>query len=385
MTGLFINSKVPTIYNGQYFGNGSLYKAGTFQKTYQQAHLFVEDDIHWNNIKASFGVRADYDESNNNLNIAPRSRFNYMPFHNNALQLTTGWNRYYSAPTYMTDLRHALMGLDFIISREDQNSEWTEQQNYNVSATRKSDLKTPYADEFVLGAIGQYKNTNIALKWVNRQYKDEISRDRSSISVGGGFNRSFEYGNHGYGKNDTVTLGIDTIEPIEFKGTHHNLGLAVNYSQTFRGTPDYSEDYSETDMEKLVSFNGKIIHYADRPASNFNQPITARVKWDMQFDHLPLTISNFFSYKDSYEQVLSSNDKVIHEGVKLDTYVLQDVKPRFSWDMRASYEHKIDKEKSAIFGVTINNLTNRNNLFVAGSKLYSEVGRQVVADVSFKF
>ena len=138
-------------------------------------------------------------------------------------------------------------------------------------------------------------------------------------------------------------------------------------------------------MEELVSYNGKIIHYSDRPASNFNQPITARIKWDMHFDHLPLTISNFFSYKDSFEQVLSSNDKVIHEGVKLDTYVLQDVKPRFSWDMRTTYEHKINKAHSAIFGLTINNLTNRNNLYVAGSKLYSEIGRQVVADVTFKF
>lgn len=385
VTGTFINSKVPTIYNGQYFANGSLYKAGTFQGTYQQAYLFAEDDIHWKNIKARFGVRADYDESNHNLNIAPRTRFSYMPFHNDALQLTAGWNRYYSAPTYMTDLRQALMGLDFKISREDQNAEWTEKQNYNVSATRKSDLKTPYADEIIVGASSQYKNTNIALKWVNRQYKDEISRDRSSISVGGGFNRSFEYGNHGYGKNDTVTLGIETIEPIQFKGMHHDLGLALNYSQTFRGTPDYTDDYNEVDMEELVSFNGKIIHYADRPASNFNQPITARVKWDMHFDDLPLTISNFFSYKDSYAQVLSSNEKVIHEGTKLDTYALQDVKPRFSWDMRATYEHKINQDQSTIFGLSINNLTNRNNLYVAGSKLYSEVGRQVVADVSFKF
>lgn len=384
-TSTFINAKVPTIYNGQYFGSGSLYKAGTFQGTYQQAYLFAEDDIHWNKLKARFGVRADYDQSNNNLNIAPRTRFSYQPFYNPTLELTTGWNRYYSAPTYITDLRQALMGLDFKISREDQNAAWTEQQNYNVSATRKSDLKTPYADEFILGVASHYKNTNIALKWVNRQYKDEISRNRSSISVGGGFNRSFEFGNNGYGKNNTVTLGIDTLEPLQFKATHHNLGLAINYSQTFRGTPDYTEDYNEADMEELVSYNGKIIHYADRPASNFNQPITARIKWDMHFDHLPLTISNFFSYKDSFEQVLSSNDKVIHEGVKLDTYVLQDVKPRFSWDMRTTYEHKINKDHSAIFGLTINNLTNRNNLYVAGSKLYSEIGRQVVADVTFKF
>ena len=384
-TGVFTSSKVPTIFNGQYFRKGSLYKAGTFKKTYQQAYIYAEDDIHWKNVKARFGVRADYDESNNQLNIAPRTHFSYLPFHNETMELTAGWNRYYSAPTYATDLSQALMDLDLSISREDQNSAWTEKQNYNTNATRKSDLKTPYADELILGVASQYKNTNIALKWVNRQYKDEISRDRSNISVGGGFNRSFEYANSGYGKNDTVTLGINTVEPLKFMGSQHELGLAVNYSQSFRGTPDYTEDYTEANMEELVSFNGKIIPYADRPASNFNQPITARVKWDMHFDHLPLTISNFFSYKDTYEQVLSSSDKVIHDGTKLDTYVIQDVKPRFSWDMRTSYEWKIAKDYSAIFGLTVNNLTNRNNLYVSGSKLYSEIGRQFVADVTFKF
>ena len=43
------------------------------------------------------------------------------------------------------------------------------------------------------------------------------------------------------------------------------------------------------------------------------------------------------------------------------------------------------KDYSMIFGLTINNITNQNNLYASGNKQYSEIGRQFIADVSFKF
>ncbi|WP_257221555.1 hypothetical protein [Acinetobacter sp. YH12145] len=385
-TAPFINNKVPTVFQGQYFKKGSLYRAGEFNKKYQQASIYVEDDIRWNNIRARLGLRADYDESNNHLNFAPRTNISYKPFSNDTLTLVSGWNRYYSAPTYMTDLRQSLSDLNFEVTRADQNSQWIESESSGSQDTRKKNLKTPYADEFVIGLSSEFKNAYFALKWVNRQYKDEISRNKTSIPHNG-FNFSYEYGNSGYGENDTVTFELETLEPLEFLGTQHNLGLAVNYTDSYRSTPDYTENLTEEDLYKLISYDGKIMHFGDKPASNYNQPITARFTWDIGFDAVPVKISNFFSYKDTYEQVLtaSSADKVIHDGVKIDTYTLQDVKPRFSWDMRTTYDWKISKDYSAVLGLTINNITNRNNLYVSGSKLYSEIGRQFIADVTFKF
>ncbi|MEK5773047.1 hypothetical protein VXE29_21155, partial [Acinetobacter variabilis] len=72
-TAVFLNNKVPTVFDGQYFKKGNVYKAGSFAGQYHQAALYLEDNIHWNNLNARLGVRADYDESNNNLNFAPRS------------------------------------------------------------------------------------------------------------------------------------------------------------------------------------------------------------------------------------------------------------------------------------------------------------------------
>ena len=372
-------------YQGQYFKRGSLYKAGTFAGDYNQISAYIEDEMQWDKVQLRLGVRADYDESNDNLNIAPRTRLSIQPFAKPHVNITTGWNRYYSAPTYITDLQTALTELDYSIERTDPYAAWTETRNHSANATRRQDLKTPYADEFVLGLGAQYKNAEFLLKWVNRQYEDEITRNRSDISAGGIFVYSYEYGNSGYGKNDTVSLEIGTLQPLVFKNSRHDLALAINYSDSYRGTQDYTENLKEQDVLKLISYNGDIIKLGDRPASNYNQPLTARVLWDIRFDHLPLRINNFFQYKDTYEQVLSSANKVVYEGQKLDTYTLTDVKPRFSWDIQTQYDLKLSKDYDLILGLTVNNVTDRNNLYVSGSKLYSEIGRQFIADLTFKF
>lgn len=371
-------------FNGQYFKSGSLYKVGEFSGTYQQISAYIEDEMQWKNLKTRFGVRVDYDEANKNLNFAPRSNISYQPFGNHALTFVSGWSRYYSAPTYITDLHQSLTNFDFSIDRKDQNSPWIESPNSNAASTRRKDLKTPYADEFVLGISGEYKNTWAALKWVNRQYKDEVSRNKTDIPAYG-FNYSYEFGNNGYGKNDSVTLEIGNIHPLKFKSSNHDLTLAINYSDTSRGTPDYTSNYIEDTVQRLISYNGEIISYADRPAENYNKPMTARLTWDIGFDTLPLHITNFIRYTNSYDRSISSANKVIHDGVKLDTYTFETIKPSFSWDIKGIYDIKIAKDYAVALGLTINNLTDRNNQFASNGKLYSEIGRQFIADITFKF
>ena len=68
-----------------------------------------------------------------------------------------------------------------------------------------------------------------------------------------------------------------------------------------------------------------------------------------------------------------------------------EIKPKFTWDMRTTYDWKISKDLNAIFGLTINNVTNRTNTYTTKSTIASkprvmtEIGRQFIADVTFKF
>ena len=60
----------------------------------------------------------------------------------------------------------------------------------------------------------------------------------------------------------------------------------------------------------------------------------------------------------------------------------------FTWDIRTTYSLPIGKNNQLILGLTVNNVTNRLNTYkstAASSILYSEPGRQFIADLSFKF
>lgn len=244
------------VYQGQYFVKGTLYRAGTFNRTYEQSFAYLEDTIKWNNFIARFGLRADYDSANNNLNFAPRHSLSYQPFDDNTLTFATGWNRYYSAPSYITDLQYEISNLKYVITRPDHLTEWNAKEDGDTSSTRKSDLKTPYADELVLGLNTQFKNTNLSLKSVNRQYKDEITRNRTDIPANDVYKYSYEYGNSGYGESDTYTFSANTISPINALGAKHHFGLAIDYNERFRGTPDYTTNLTEEDLSEWISYDG---------------------------------------------------------------------------------------------------------------------------------
>jgi hypothetical protein len=371
-------------FNGQYFAKGNINKAGSFKGTYEQSYIYAENNISWRNFTTRLGLRADYDSSNHNFNLAPRTNISYKPFSNESLKLLAGWNRYYSAPTYITDLQRQIADLNYTVTRTDQNTPWVEEYRTTATSTRKSDLKTPYTDEFVASINSQVKNININLKWVNRKFKDEITRNHTNIP-NNNFIYSYEYGNSGFGKSDIYSLSLNTISPIEFYNTQHQFGIGLDYTETYRGSPDYASNFKEADMNEMVVYNGEIIRYIDRPSVDFNQPFTARLSWDIQFKNLPININNYLSYKNAYKYALIQSRKYEHNGDKLDVYNIEKIKDRFSWDIRATYALQLANDYSTTFGLTINNVTNHKNLYPSSGKLYSDVGRQFVADITFKF
>ncbi|WP_180077263.1 TonB-dependent siderophore receptor [Acinetobacter sp. YH12208] len=386
----------PTIqgWTGQYVAAGSLYKAGQFSAQQDRFNAFLEDNIQWNDqLSTRVGVRADYDSLSGNFNISPRSSVSYKPFANDKLQFLAGWNRYYGQQTLGTELNDGIGELMYKFSRENPQADWVTSATNSANATRRSDLDTPFSDETVLGINTQLHSWDLGLKWVNRKYQDEISRTHTDIPKDG-FNFSYEYSNDGHGEADIYTLTLKNREALKFASTQHFIAFGFDYSDVFRSYTDYTDKFITADQDELVSYNGKIMHWSERPAQNFNQPWTARVNWDIAFDHAPVKLSNFFSYKDSYDDMItvtSKDDKVEYEGNLLDTYIASEIKPKFIWDMRTTYDWKLSKDLHAIFGLTINNVTNRTNTYTTKSTIASkprvmtEIGRQFIADVTFKF
>lgn len=182
------------------------------------------------------------------------------------------------------------------------------------------------------------------------------------------------------------------MQPLKLLSTSHQFGFGADYTEIFKNFIDYSENFQANhpidSEDRLVQYGDKIISWADRPAENFNQPWTIRLSWDIGFENIPLTINNFFSYKSSYEDAIRVED-IEHNGEMIDAFEITKIKPRFSWDMRTTYDFKAGPNNNIIFGLTINNLTNRKNTYTSNNMtsntIRSEIGRQLIADVTFKF
>ncbi len=97
---------------------------------------FAEDDMSWQNFRARLGLRADYDSLASNLNIAPRSTFEYLPFSNDTLKFSAGFNRYYGNVFLMTELDEKAYTTYANLSRSaSYDSNWDESNNYGWVTT----------------------------------------------------------------------------------------------------------------------------------------------------------------------------------------------------------------------------------------------------------
>ncbi|OTG86018.1 TonB-dependent receptor plug domain-containing protein [Acinetobacter sp. ANC 3813] len=371
--------------DGQYLKSRTTYLASKIDVQQDRWHAFLQDQIQWDKyFIATLGVRTDYDSLTKNNNVAPRSSFTLMPFGNSALSFTTGWNRYYGLNSFYNELQDGKNLFTKSGTRVGVSDLWTEKDMTSIFSYR-SQLDTPYTDETMFGIQTEYANTALALKWLNRDNKDQLRRTESVIDPAISATRfSYTYDNEGTSNAEIYTLSLKNIEPLKLNGTHHQLSLNADYTQTERNFESYSSSvYTGTPQ---IYYDGKIINAEDKPAEAFNTPWTIRLGWDIVFDALPLQINNFFSYQGKVDAMKETSKGYIDEnGTEYDKYTPYTTKNSFYWDIRSTYTISHTQHTKTIFGLTINNVTNRNNFTVDSGVVSPQIGRQFIADVTFKF
>lgn len=377
--------------NGQYHTVSTLNPAASIDVRQDSWNAYLENQMQWKNyVTASLGVRADYDSLTKNTNFAPRSSLNVMPLGDKRLTLTTGWNRYYANNAFTYQLQDGINDLDQAYNRNDINSDWVAGNNTNAVNVQRSQLDTPFSDEIVAAIGSELNNWKYQVKYVHRDYKDEI-RLTPILETPDLFDRTYD--NIGTGEADIFTIGINNIIAIPFLAAKHYFTIAADYTDVVRNFNSY--DTGTLNEDKYVIHDGKVILNSARPAVNFNQPITARVQWDFELDQAPLKVSNLFRYRSGYDyydrSTLAAADRFVHDGhtVRYD-YAQAQTSSRFNWDIRTTYDIPVSKNEKLIFGLTVNNVLNKKQSYISTNESDavsqgSELGRQLIADVTFKF
>lgn len=369
-------------FKGQFLSAKTTYNAGQIDIRQDRWHAFVEDQIKWDKyLTATLGFRTDYDSVNKNNNVAPRTAFKINPFGTDIFNITTSWNRYYGLNSFVNELNDRIDQFEQKFSRTSATAGWTEKSKGKATFTYRSDLNTPYTDETLLGISSKFKNTALTLKWVNRDNKDQLRKTKMDLT-----DYSYTYDNRGKSESEIYSLSIGNIAPIQFANTQHRISLNADYTETTRNFDNYdSLDILTATPE--IYYEGKIIDADDRPANEFNVPWTIRLNWDIALDNAPITINNFLSYQGKVDSLKrTAKGYTDAEGVKYDMFTPYTTKNKFYWDLKANYTLPTYKDTKTIFGLTINNVTNRSNTYInsAGDEK-PEIGRQFIADVTFKF
>ena len=384
---------------GQYNTIRNVYQAGTVDVQQDKGYAFVEDQMNLNDqLKLRLGLRLDYDSISKNNNIAPRSQLQYFPFANERLGFTTGWNRYYANNALFTELQDGVNLLRIQEKRKNLNAEWLQNTSASAgTAVNRSELDTPFADEAVFAIHSLWNGWAIQLKYVNRDNQDQIRRQRISLSPIVDI-----YDNSGASKAETYTLSLANQTPIQFLGAKHSFNFAADYSDIQRNFNSYDDNiFIDQTYQQYILYDGEVIDEATRPATNFARPWTVRVGWNTEFTSVPLKISQFFRYRSDYDAMVSSTIPVTERPIASNGEVVktrydkESLGSAFNWDVRASYDFKVGRDDQLTLGLTINNLTNKHNKYtqnqdsmksnLGSNGVYSESGRQFVADISYKF
>ena len=382
---------------GQYNTIRNVYQAGTVDIQQDKGYAFVEDQMNWNDqLKLRLGLHQDYDSISKKNNIAPRSQLQYFPFADERLGFTTGWNRYYANNALFTELQDGVNILRMQEKRKNLNAEWLQNTSASMGTTvNRSELDTSFADESVFAIHSVWNDWAIQLKYVNRNNQDQIRRQRISLSP-----IIDIYDNSGKSKAETYTLSLANQTPIQFLNAKHMFSFAADYSDIQRNFNSYDDNiFIDQTYQQYILYDGEVIDETTRPATNFARPWTARVGWSTEFASVPLKIIQFFRYRSDYDAMVSSTIPAAQrpiapngEAVKT-RYDKESLGSAFNWDIRASYDFKVGKDDQLTLGLTINNLTNKHNKYTqdktisnnGSNGVYSESGRQFVADISYKF
>lgn len=378
--------------NGQFLASSVLYRAGKIDLDTTAWSAFGQYELAWNRVRLRLGARYEDDDLAPEATVSPRSALFWDVFGDASTRFEAGANRYYSRNflTYHTTAR--ILALQSGVRTRSLSGgvigNWTNPVNGTALLYRTNDLKVPYSDERMLGVSQRWGGALWGLKWVARESRDEVVmhyfREGSTIA------RRWENG--GSTSARTAAFTVESERPIQLAGTATSVLFAVDHTDIETSHADYTDTLLDTnadpargDSERVVRYDGKFIRWIERPADNYNRPVTARLMLTTAIPSARLTIGNLFRYRDSYRK-FAQNGTVAYNGTQVANYELRTFRPAVTWDMRINYDLPTYGDQTAFIALSIDNLLNRRNeIENDGSELVYEKGRQFWLEFGYRF
>ncbi|EEA93466.1 TonB-dependent receptor [Pseudovibrio sp. JE062] len=244
--------------DGVYANNHTTYFAYETNVALTELNLWAEAEFNWGDVQIIPGVRIDHESYLQNTNLAPRLAGSWTV--NDRLTFTAGFNRYYDDTMLAYALKSGQPG-NLIQTRKIEDGQisnevgadggWTSgrQIKYDYSAY---DLKTPYNDEYTVGAsiTDPFLNGTFRTKYLQRKGRDRFSLRADSTSL----NKILS--NDGSSKYESISVEYAKSWSELDLGLLNSVGFKVSASWAKRHTTNVNY-FSEAVEDKYIYYNGK--------------------------------------------------------------------------------------------------------------------------------
>ncbi|HGO5824466.1 TPA: hypothetical protein ACK3JW_002180 [Mannheimia haemolytica] len=369
----------------QYFTYRTHYLPIDGKVKHNRMAIYLQDKIVWNNVTFVPGIRLDYTQFTHKWNISPRSYIDYDLLGKDQTHFIVGFNRYYAGDLVDYKLRSAF-NFRNEFHRQSYDSPWRLLSSQLDIAYKGSQLKTPYSDEVNIGISQKIANSLWQLKWVQRHSKDQFMT-QSNFDVKP---QQRWLSNSGTSKHNTLSLNVESIEPIElpFMVLKWQVGVAFNKSKTNQ-TNDYTQrDWQDYGITKMLH-KDKLQSIEKLPAKNFNTPWKGYLQLESNFPQLNLNWVQRLNYESSvkdyeFKGFKCTSEKSIcnnYEGIVARVY--ETAKPRhITLDWFFNWKKELGQHKAFSVNVSVLNVLNRKliaNKITTDDEIYYQsyqAGRQ---------
>lgn len=374
---------------GQFFRYRRLYLPEDIQVELQQSAGYGEYQVIWPRLAVTLGLRADYDDFLENLNVGYRSRAALNLQADGDTTLVVGMNRYYAANLLTYQLREGQRPYvtQYRTISNGAVGGWITSSSAPRYQYRYDNLRTPYSDELTTGINHRVGvNGMLSLHYVQRRGYDQVTRGPEEYLNG----ITYLYQtNDGENRHDRISLAYNHA----WQG--HALGLNVSYTENQSSAESYDGGVVGVPEDELVvlrALNGseRLLSYDDltRRQMDFSRPITANAVWNARwFEHVSTTlmanyVGKFDSVIDANTQIEFSNSNAdICQGCQIDalTYPLfiEYQRPaRLLFNGRVEYRlHWLTRSRAAV-NFEVKNILNARTYTVGPNSAGIEVGRE---------
>jgi hypothetical protein len=330
------------------------YEAANIKVSNNHFSIYLQDQVKWNRLELTLGLRTDYDEFLDNVDIAPRFTGSYDFFGDSSTVVFGGVNRYF-ADSMLAYALSAKMGSATRFLRSNYDQGWVYDVDRTLGGTYlTNNLDTPYSDELNLGISQRVVNTEWTFKWVKRKGNKQLVRNTETNSSGYKF---YSLSNGGESEADSYTLSGRLLSPYEWKNTLTTLTVGGNYMDVKSSFTSYDPGHLFSDSVYAYA-SGEVISVDEVLSRNsYSQPWTLFTTIDFSLLDWGVNLSQNYRYTAAYRSWESTGDiynctsgDAICGDTLGNVYVYHEIKykERFVADWRFSYDLPIYKNNLSL-------------------------------------